>query len=391
MEDQVIQCPTCGKRYRMKGNPPATFTCKGCQTVMDLSGYRQPEAVPAVPVKPIGPRSGPSAKAGAGAPAGVPHRRAHRRAGSSPRSRGRHAEEAYDDQDGGGGRHHYQSHEKDQNKQILIVAGGLFLVAVVALMFWLSSESTRKAEEAAAKKIADEKVLEQGRENRERLAAQLIVDQAALAAAAAAAPAAVPVVAKVNPLETRPELAEGSMLSLPIPEGKTKYMSGKAPIQTYAWPDFVTAEERNKIEESITAMIEIGGRDGDEGQEYMVSLDVDEQDGHKFRAVPRLISEFKNLLDTLDFADRLTAAKFRSLDRTLRAIDGFQERDFKDLHGLTINSNKRDVEKAAMRWNWWYDLEKYRLRRKPWDQREDLGDADEGDDEEPTGLGALGD
>jgi len=321
----------------------------------------------------------------------VPHRRAHRRSGSSPRAHGRHAEEAYD-QDEGGGHHHYQSHEKDQNKQLLIVSGGLFLIAVVALLFWLSGESKRKADEAEKARIEAARILEEQHVKDETLRVQAAADQKALAAAAAAAPAALPTPMKVNPLEVRPELAAGSMLSLPIPEGKTKYMSGDAPIQTYAWPDTVTAEERNKIEEAITALIEYGGRDGDDAKAYLISLDVDEEDGHKFKAVPRLISEFKNLLEKLDLTDPLSMAKFRSLDRTLRGIDGFQERDFKDLHGLTPNSSEGDVRKAAMRWNWWYDLEKYRLRRKPWDEREDLADDPMDDDgEEPNGLGALGD
>lgn len=36
---QVVQCPSCEKRFRLPPNPPATFTCTGCGTVMDLSDF----------------------------------------------------------------------------------------------------------------------------------------------------------------------------------------------------------------------------------------------------------------------------------------------------------------------------------------------------------------
>ena len=368
MEEQVIQCPQCSKRYRLKGNPPPTFTCRNCGTVMDLSGFRQ-EAAPAAaaPARSASPRAGGAAAGGA-----APHRRHHRRAGSAPRSRGRGA--AQEPEHDEAGHPHYAPRRQGPDTKLIIGSIALVVFAMIALLIYMSGENARREKEAAEKAAKEAEVLaEQQRQREEMLAraAELPQNEEELAATA-------PVVEKdpkpVDAENARPELAEGDLRSVPIPEGKTGYMASQAPIQTYEWPAHVTAEERNKIEEAIVNLVDLGGRDGQEAEEYLVSLDRDQEDGAQFKAVGRLISEFKNRIDKEDMSDPLTMAKFMAIDRVLRKIDGMMDRDFKDPR-LNIASSEKDVLRVARFWNWWYDLEKWHMRREPWDERLDELDA----------------
>ena len=70
------------------------------------------------------------------------------------------------------------------------------------------------------------------------------------------------------------------------------------------------------------------------------------------------------------------------LDRILRRIDGMQQRDFGDREGIRSQSVDRHVKLVIKRWNWWYDLEKWRMRREPWDESLDLEDPEVMEDEE---------
>ena len=54
--------------------------------------------------------------------------------------------------------------------------------------------------------------------------------------------------------------------------------TSQAEIQTYPWPDYVTAEERNKIEEAITNL-ELGGIDAQDAEKYLIELDARSDDG----------------------------------------------------------------------------------------------------------------
>jgi len=79
-------------------------------------------------------------------------------------------------------------------------------------------------------------------------------------------------------------------------------------------------------------------------------------------------------------------ARLMIVDRVLRRIDGMQQRDFGDRQGIRSQSTDSEARKAMKRWNWWYDLEKWRLRREPWDQREDLMDPEEVEGDELEAL-----
>jgi hypothetical protein len=375
MDEQTIQCPTCSKRYRLKGNPPPTFTCKGCGTVMDLSGFRQPEpaAAPAVSTTRAGGSRGARSSSRASDAGPAPSRRHGRRAGSAPRARSRRGAAPDVDEDEGGP--HYVRHQKQgPDTRLVIASAAVLVVALIALLLFTNAQS-KENEKRAAEEAAKQEKLHQDQQSASAL---LAAAQNALPSVEQTAKIPPPVQDKPDKKKeienARPELAKGSLTSLPAPEGKENYLPSQAKITTYDYPDYVTAEEKNEIEKNVEKMIQESGRDADDARAYLIALDKYPQEGSKFKAVGRLVSEFKKLMDTENMDDPMTKAKFMILDKALRQIDGVMERDFKSLDALNINSTPRQIEIAAKRWNWWYDLEKWRLRREPWDPKKDMLD-----------------
>ncbi|HVG93748.1 MAG TPA: hypothetical protein VND21_04835, partial [Planctomycetota bacterium] len=131
----VIQCPTCSKKFRLPERPPAVFTCTGCGTAMDLSSFRA--AAPAAPV--AAPPGAPSAEAPAKTSRRSSATRAHgARTSRSSASRGararRGAAAPAEEGDDAGGR---LAPPKDNSKTILVasliglvVVGGIGFLAL---------------------------------------------------------------------------------------------------------------------------------------------------------------------------------------------------------------------------------------------------------------------
>lgn len=368
--DNVIQCPTCSKKYRLKGTPPPTFECRSCGTVMDLSAFAAPAQAAPPAAQPAPPAAPPAGRAAAAPPGSVPSRRAGRSRSAARGRRGRqHGHEddhGYDDE---GGRGHY--HSKGPNQAMVFGSAIVVVVALVAFILWVSRDKPKPVVEEK-KEVATKHVYVETPDEPEEV---VVVKKA-------------PKVAKGREDEKRPELREGHLESVPIPEGKTKYNAGRAEIRTYPWPEYVTAEERNKIEEAVTNL-ELGGIDAQDAERYLIGLDARSDDGtlkpgEEFKGVARVVSEFKNILDEYngEVNDRLCLARLMQLDRILRRIDGMQQRDFGDREGIRSQSMDRHVKLVIKRWNWWYDLEKWRKRREPWDETLDLEDPEMMEDEE---------
>ncbi len=372
----VVQCPTCNKKFRLPPAPPPTFTCSGCGTVLDLSAFQAPAqpAQPAQPAAPVQPKAPAGRRAGGrrgGRAAAAPHttrRPGHRKARAG---RGSHAAE--DDGYEGGERPHYSSRDKGPNMPLILgsLALGIGAIVVAVVVFMKEEKQLEKppetvvAQQPAANPMAD--LPDEPIPDPDDVVPESTTDKPE----------------KPKDVElARPELSEGSYKDVPLPEGKENYRWSQATIKTYPYPDHVTAEEKNKIEEAINGIVEIGGRDLRDGTKYLVALDAyadgseELKPGEEFKAVGRVISEFKNILDNNDINDRLTMAKLMSLDMLLRKIDGMQEREFKEIDPIRHASDERHAMRVIKRWNWWYDLEKWRMRRVPYDPREDQLDAD---------------
>ncbi len=384
-QEQIIQCPTCGKKYRLKGAPPPTFTCRGCQTVMDLSGFQAAAAPAPGPVETARRGASPPRGGGGGAPSSR-HRPGHRAGASSRRSRrGEPAADAGEDE----GRPRYSGREKKPNTALLIGSVAGVVVAGLALFLFMTGGDKPDAKKDAAKNVAP--VSATPPETTNTGPETPTTGPATTDATESPDKPNDPPKEKPKPKdveEARPELSEGDYASIPIPEGKTKYGWNAARIQTYPWPSYVTGEEKNQIDQWVHTLVWGSGRDADEAGDALVKLDAFPKKGEEFKAVGRLITEFKNVLGQGSASDPMTLARLRVIDRTLRRIDGAMEREFKDIDGININSSDRDAERLIKRWNWWYDLEKWRLRRQPYDPREDMTDSpDSGGDD--GGLAPL--
>jgi transcription initiation factor TFIIIB Brf1 subunit/transcription initiation factor TFIIB len=371
----VIQCPNCSKKYRLPDQPPATFECRNCGTVLDLSGF-QAAAAPAA-AAPAHPSTRGARRRGHGA-ARAGGARAVRRGG-----RGAPVDEAGDEGQVGRGRHGRQPQKS--NPALLWGSLAAMVVAVVGLAIFLSSLKDEDGEKTVAETPASRRgpslPLIPGADGEDD-------EPGAPAPAAAGAPgepasapgrppAGTPAGAgggdddDLPPIGGRPAPTTADLERLPPPTGKTNYNSTRAEVQTYPWPRDVTAEERNAIDEAVRTAIEQGGRDGADAERYLVGMDL--------KAAGRLISEFKRLKDEYGFESPEGLSRMMVIDRTLRRIDGMMERFFNAREALRSVSPPNEAERIVKRWNWWYDLEKWRVRMKPWDPRVDEADEDLGD------------
>jgi hypothetical protein len=362
----VIQCPTCSKKYKLPAVPPPTFQCKACGTVMDLSAFQAPAAPePAAPAAPA--RAGRAEAPRGGGPA--KHHGRHGRAAAHGRARAggaRHDRGARDEvEEGEEERPHWEP--KKSNAALLWGSLGAVAVAIVALVLLMSGKEkpVEKVEAPPPPVVAPPPMDIPDDEEEDEVKK------------------APPKPPEGLEDETRPELRQGKLEDVPIPAGKRKYGYHQAEIKEYPWPEYVTGEEKAQIEEAI-AKLANGGRDQTEGEEFLAKIDAYPAEGTQFKAVGRLISEFKRIMDEFggDLGNPMTMARLMVVDRILRHVDGFQERDFADRDGIKHSSTDTHAKTVMRRWNWWYDLEKWRMRRVPWDDREDSRDMDEEDEME---------
>jgi hypothetical protein len=349
----VIQCPSCSKRFKLPAKPPPTFTCTSCQTVMDLSGFAAaPEPEPAVAAVEA-PARGGSSRGGSARGGGAPRRgggggrseRAQRPSRGAGR-RGRDREEDVDEDDGGrrgrGGRK-----QGGPGLMIAVVLGVLVLAGAVT--FFLMSRKSREEEQRAQ-------------------------ESGIVPPATPGQPPPTPGTPGTPAAPGPPPPGGGGAVG-ETPQGEaakpagtsgTQYSASKAEMKTYPFTDDTSAEERTQIEEHVRALI-AGGSDGRRAETALVRMDL--------KAVPRLISEFKNIHDRAGGLEKSESlAEAMVVDKTLRKIDGVQERKFKDLTAIHPNSVPLQAMKTIKNWNWWWDTGAFKTREKPWDPRVDEAD-----------------
>ena len=141
---EVIQCPTCSKKFKLPDRPPAVFTCTGCGTAMDLSGFQSAAAsAPAAPEK------------GAAAVESKPKREqagsAARASKSSSRAGGRGAASARSrrggDDDEGDGEPRGRSAPKKGNPALLWGSLGGIVVLLVVVVLVLNKKGPPQPEQ----------------------------------------------------------------------------------------------------------------------------------------------------------------------------------------------------------------------------------------------------
>ena len=336
---QTIQCPTCAKKFRLPDCPPATFPCTGCQTVMDLSGFRA--AVPEVAAAPAPDPTPSSSRATAssaasrtGSRAGSSASRGSRSKGgagaSRSRARGRDAEEGDTDGNGRGG-------DKPKNSNTLLIASLIALVVLGGLAFLVF----RSKPPAAPPVVA-------GGPGSTPAAAAPTDPAMAQPTPSAGAPSSEPGMEDAKPPET-PKF---------VPATKVNY----EPIDHH--PD-ATPEERTKIDELIQkAVFENAGSDSRIAGAELVAMGI--------KAAPRLINVFSTVKMGEGFEDRLGKIKVAVAEGLLRRIDGYIERSLSPKNTpLKGQSDTKWVERCTRYWIAWWVNGKYKTPQKPWDERID--------------------
>lgn len=350
---QEVLCPnpSCGKKYRLKGKVPATFTCTKCGQAMDLSAFSAPEA-PAAPAPRAGPRGGAragarSARAGAGRGAGAAARRGQ------------------EQDDGEDERQRFQPPPKNNNALIFGSLGALVVVVLVMVLVMGKKKpdappAPAEGGSAAAPAVPVVPGVPAG-------VPAVVPAPSAPASPARNAPASVP----AGPART----SAPSEAPAEAPAGEPRRSGGGfASLQSWTAPAElqVSAEEKEKIERAVEMAVHGAGRDMREAQDLLVSLDR--------KAIWRLVSEFKTIQDSRGFEDRQGLIKASIVDRTLRKIDGYMERKCGVREQIKAESSPDWALNVAKRWNGWLERGLWKSKLAPWDPRVDEADepADKG-------------
>ena len=159
---------------------------------------------------------------------------------------------------------------------------------------------------------------------------------------------------------------------------RTNAQAKEAAIEAYPWPDYVTGEDRVKIEDGLSTIFDVGGRDAMLAERILVEMDR-EADADAFRVVGRLVSEMKTVIDTHGVEEFEGRSRVMVLDRMLRKIDGVQARRFGEEYGLDIDYPASKFLRIVRVWNWWYREGRFIQRFEPWDPRYDMQDEEESD------------
>ena len=166
---------------------------------------------------------------------------------------------------------------------------------------------------------------------------------------------------------------------------RTNAGARKAEIDTYPWPDYVSGEDRVRIEDCLSTIFDVGGRDAQDAELILVGMDR-EAEADAFRVAGRLVSEMKTVLDSHGVEEWEGRSRVMVLDRILRKIDGVMARRFGEEYGLDIDYPASRFERAIRTWNWWYREGRFIQRFEPWDPRYDMQDEEEQDpDLKPAG------
>jgi len=159
---------------------------------------------------------------------------------------------------------------------------------------------------------------------------------------------------------------------------RTNTGARKAEIEAYPWPDYVTGEDRVKIEDGLDTIFNVGGRDAQLAERLLVEMDR-KADADAFRIVGRLVTEMKTVLETHGVEEYEGRSRVMVLDRMLRKIDGVMARRFGEEYGLDIDYPASRFERTVRTWNWWYREGRFIQRFDPWDPRYDMQDEEEQD------------
>lgn len=352
-EPLVIQCPSCSKKFKLSGTPPAIFTCTQCQTPMDLSAFR-----PAAPVAAprAGSRSAPASggsRAASQATGGLEGKASSRLAGRGARARLRR------DRDGGGERGEDGGRpglpRKKDGSQALIIGSLIGLVVMGGLALLVFSKKDPPAPPPATTAGTG--------------------TPSALPTGSSGDPVATPSATPTAPEPAAPTASGTATAPPPANAGEAPPAMASAPPPPPAGqrgqlreldhhPD-ATADERATIDRLLQmAVFENLGGDSRAAGNQLVAM------GHK--AMPRLINVFNTVRISEGFGDINGRVKASVADGLLRRIDGYQERVRKIRRSISATSDENWATGVARSWVTYWDSGTWRENpHKPWDERID--------------------
>jgi len=363
-DENVIQCPTCGKRFKLPARPPATFACTQCATVMDLSGFRTEEAAPAAPAT--------ASRAGGARPGGSRGgaARAGRTTGGAAAARKRRSRAQEDGDDGEVGGRGGAPEKKKSNAILWVSFGGMVVVLFLALVLL----NKKKVEDVAKKPPTG--------------TAGTVPDEPA--GPTPPARGGTPPVPPPSGMDgTAPGTGEpgtgapAGMEDTPPAAPSGPYVaSTKVTFAALGHHPDATAEEKARIDELVQkSVFENAGRDSrDAGHELVSKFGL--------KAAPRLVNVFATVSLGEGFADRMGRIKSSVADGLLRRIDGYIERKKSPRYtAIRGESDPKKVETIARFWTAWWLNGDWKTPNKPWDPKVD-GNPEEAPD--APGGGGMG-
>ncbi len=347
MSEERIQCPECDKRYKLPANPPATFECRQCGTLMDLSDFGgAPEPEPAEVAAPAAGGGAPATRRQRARGGGGARRSRSRGGGGARRSSARRGggRGGYDDYDDGGGRGGYRGRQKQGNPALVL---GLVAIAVLAVVVVVVMNQREEVEDpgpvAEAPKTSGTPGLSEN----------------------------TPV---KKPGEWKKDLPGGDPTAKtdgddePLAPIRKKKRSKRIRLSTvtikkFDWPEEVDEATRPKVEEAIENLMR-GGRDGIEAADYLVGL------GRPVAG--RLISQFKVIEESPGLDSREGKSMLGAVDNVLRKIDGWIERRWEEEKRIQHFSTPSFVMGIMRRWTYWWENDVWKDDpRDPWDPHVD--------------------
>ncbi|MDJ0973753.1 MAG: hypothetical protein QNJ98_04780 [Planctomycetota bacterium] len=171
-------------------------------------------------------------------------------------------------------------------------------------------------------------------------------------------PGVVPGTPGANPGATAPDNPN------PTPKKRrTRPRVSQIELKKFDWPDEVDAATRAAAEEHLENMVEIGGRDGRDAEDWFRAQ------GRKICG--RLISEFPVIIERYGM-ERQGMMRLMVIDRVLSTIDGTLEREWKSRQRIHHVSDPKIAMARLKRWTYWWESGLWKdTPVKPWDPRED--------------------
>jgi hypothetical protein len=348
----VIQCPSCSKRFKLPASPPAVFTCTACGAAMDLSAFGGTAPPPPEPEAPE-----PRSRARGGARGGGRGARTAPAGRRSARSRAAAVEEEPEQSP----RMRAAARRKSNAP---LVAGGVFIgLALIAVIIAVATRDdpppVRPETDLASRPSSTSGSTPSG--------TSVPTSTAPSSTGTGTGPAPA----------TGPAGAAGNGAEAPVVAPRPQYLASQAEIKVHPHLPETSVEDQNAINEAVANVIR-GAREGREASEWLVKKGMP--------AAPRLISEFKHIIDRVGLDGPNGMSQAMAIDLVLRKIDGVQERKFNDHRPIHIRSDPTEAMNTIKRWNWWWDQKQYLDPQRPWDPAVDeTDDAGEG-----TGGGDSG-